>query len=167
MTITTRVPGLTLRRATPADVPTILDHIVALAEYERAPEQVEATEVSLARTLFGPSPQAEVVLAEYRGEAAGFALFFHNYSTWRARHGLYLEDLYVREALRGKGIGEALLAYLGTIAVERDCARLEWSVLDWNTPAQGFYRALGAVPMDGWHVWRITGAALSALAGRF
>lgn len=167
MTIQTRVPGLTLRTATVADVPTILSHIIELAEYERARDEVVATESSLAQTLFGDAPQAEVVLAEYNHEPAGFALYFHNYSTWRARRGLYLEDLFVRAHLRGKGIGAVLLAWLGTLAVERDCARLEWSVLDWNTPAQGFYRSLGAGPMDGWHVWRITDEALAALAARF
>ena len=167
MTIETRIPGLTLRWADADDVPVILELIEGLAEYERAPDQVEATPETLRETLFGAAPQAEVVLAELDGTVAGFALFFHNYSTWRARRGLYLEDLFVRPEHRGRGVGAALLCYLARVAVERDCARMEWSVLDWNEPALGFYRALGAKPMDEWTVQRLDGEALAAVAGRF
>ena len=157
--------ALALRPARADDAPLVLALVRELAEYERAPDECRATEAALRETLFGPAPQAEVVVAEWAGEAAGFALFFHNYSTWEARRGLYLEDLFVRPAFRGRGVGRALLEHLARLAVARGCGRFEWSVLDWNEPAIGFYRALGARAMDGWTVMRVDGAALRALAG--
>ena len=159
-------PALRIRPAAPADVPLILGFIRDLAEYERLPHEVVATEAALHATLFGARPAAEVLIAELGDEPAGFALFFHSYSTFLARRGIYLEDLFVRPAARGRGVGRALLQELARIAVERDCGRLEWSVLDWNEPAIGFYKALGAVPMNEWTVFRVSGDALGALAGR-
>jgi GNAT superfamily N-acetyltransferase len=158
-------PGLALRPARADDAPLVLALVRELAEYERAPDECRATEAALRETLFGPAPQAEVVVAEWDGRPAGFALFFHNYSTWEARRGLYLEDLFVRPEFRGRGVGRALLAHLAAVAVARGCGRFEWSVLDWNEPAIGFYRALGARPMDGWTVMRVDGDALRALGG--
>jgi len=155
----------TLRPATAADTALILDLIRGLAEYERLPNEVIATEELLRGSLFGPVPAAEVVIAEVEGEAAGFALFCHNYSTFLGRRGLWLEDLFVRPAFRGQGIGRALLGHLAEVAVARGCGRLEWSVLDWNESAIGFYRSLGAVPMDEWTTFRVTGDALRRLAG--
>lgn len=153
-----------IRPAVEADVPLILRFIRELAEYERLAHEVVATEEGLRGTLFGARPFAEVVIAEEEGEPAGFALFFHNYSTFLGRPGLYLEDLYVRPEMRGAGIGRALLAHLARLAVERGCGRLEWWVLDWNEPAIRFYRSLGAQPMDDWTVFRVTGDALTQLA---
>lgn len=155
---------VTIRSAQVQDVSLILAFVRELAEYERAPEECHATAPALRASLFGDSPQAEVVIAEADGEPAGFALFFHNYSTWEARRGLYLEDLFVRPAFRGLGAGRALLAHLAGIAVARGCGRFEWSVLDWNEPAIGFYRALGAQSMDGWTTMRLRGDALAGLA---
>lgn len=159
---------LRIRDATPDDVPTILRLIRALAEYEREPGAVVATPELIARHLFGEERRAECVIAEVEGEggpaAAGFALFFHNFSTWLGRPGLYLEDLFVLPEHRGLGIGRALLAHLARIAVERGCGRMEWAVLDWNEPAIGFYRKLGAVPMDEWTVYRLAGEALRRVA---
>ncbi|MFC5571303.1 GNAT family N-acetyltransferase [Lysobacter yangpyeongensis] len=165
--IATNRPGVTLRPATREDVPLILALIRELAEYEREPDAVQADEATLAANLFGARPGAEVVIADADGEPAGFALFFHNFSTWLGRRGLYLEDLFVRPRFRGLGVGQVLMAYLARLAVERDCGRFEWSVLDWNTPAIDFYRRLGAVPMDEWTVQRMTGDALHALAASF
>lgn len=156
---------LHLRAADAADAPVVLELIRGLAEYERLLDACVATEAQLRETLFGDQPQAEVVIAEWEGVPAGFALFFHSYSTFLARRGLYLEDLFVKPAYRGHGIGRALLAHLARLAVARGCGRLEWSVLDWNEPAIGFYRALGAVPMDEWTVMRVDGEALDRLAG--
>ncbi|MGZ8378738.1 MAG: N-acetyltransferase family protein [Gemmatirosa sp.] len=156
--------SLTLRAATAADVPVVLELIRGLAEYERLLDECVATEAQLHATLFGAAPQAEVIVAEWEGAPAGFALFFHNYSTFLARRGLYLEDLFVKPAYRGHGIGRALLAHLARLAVARGCGRFEWSVLDWNAPAIGFYRALGAVPMEEWTIMRVTGDALTRLA---
>lgn len=156
-----------IRFAGPADAETIHRFIVELATYEKEPDAVEIDPPGLAAQLAEPHPPFECLIAERSGpagaEPVGFALFFHNYSTWRGRRGLYLEDLYVPPALRGEGVGKALLARLGRIAVERGCGRMEWSVLDWNTPAHGFYRSIGASPMDGWTTWRLTGEALDAL----
>ena len=165
-----RPPGVALRPATAADVPLILALVRELAEYERALDQCHATEDQLRATLFpdpagGERPQAEVVVAEVDGAPAGFALFFHNYSTWEARRGLYLEDLFVRPAARGRGVGRALLEHLAGVAVERGCGRFEWSVLDWNAPAIGFYEALGAREMTEWRTMRVDGPALARLAG--
>ncbi len=156
-----------IRFATPDDAGTIHRFVCELAAYEREPDAVEVDPPTLAAQLAADPPPFECLLAEHGPERrpVGFALFFHSYSTWRGRRGLYLEDLYVPPALRGRGIGKALLARLAALAVERGCARMEWSVLDWNTPAHGFYRSIGAHPMDGWTVWRLTGAPLAALAG--
>jgi GNAT superfamily N-acetyltransferase len=156
--------GLTIRPAERADVPLILEFIRGLAEYERLLDRCIATEAQLEKTLFGPRPFAECLLASWDGAPAGFALFFHNYSTFLAKPGIYLEDLFVKPGLRGRGIGKSLLARLARIAKERDCGRVEWAVLDWNTPSIEFYRALGAVPMDEWTVFRLSGDALDRLA---
>ena len=155
---------LNLRTATEADVPLILQFIRDLAEYERLLDACVATEESVRETLFGERRYAEVIIAEHDGEPAGFALFFHNYSTFLARPGIYLEDLYVRPELRGHGIGKALLARLAALALERNCGRLEWAVLNWNEPAIRFYRSLGALPQDQWTVYRVTGETLERLA---
>lgn len=153
-----------LRAAKSEDVPAILALIRGLAEFENEPGAVHATEELLAEQLFGEHPGAEVVIADVAGDAVGFALFFHNFSTWEGRRGLYLEDLFVKPGFRGRGVGAMLMAHLAGLAVARGCARFEWSVLDWNTPAIGFYRSLGAVGMDGWTVQRLDGKALVALA---
>lgn len=155
---------LRIHPATPADIPTILALIRELAEYERMTHDVVATEASLHDALFGPRPRAEALLASSGADVAGFALYFHNFSTFLARPGLYLEDLYVRPQWRGRGIGRALLAELARVGVERGCGRFEWSVLDWNRDAIGFYEKLGARPMSEWTVYRLTGDALHALA---
>ncbi|MGJ4803501.1 GNAT family N-acetyltransferase [Luteimonas sp. SDU82] len=157
-------PVIALRPARRDDVPAILALIRALAEYERLAHEVEADEDALAATLFGERPVAEVVMAEVDGDTAGFALFFHNYSTFLARPGLYLEDLFVHPRHRGLGVGRRLMAHLAQLALARGCGRFEWSVLDWNAPAIGFYRRLGAVGMDGWTTQRVTGEALRRLA---
>lgn len=156
---------MTIRPATPADVPTILALIIELAVYEREPDAVQATVASLTDTLFGPTPHAECVVAEADGAVTGMALFFTNFSTWSGKPGLYLEDLYVTPAARGSGTGRGLLAHLAGLAVARGYARVEWSVLDWNAPAIGFYKSLGAEMMDSWTVHRLHGAALTRLAG--
>src|SRR3989440_3028754 len=153
-----------IRPATIADVPVILELIRALATYERAPNDVTATEESLTEVLFGKKPAAEVLLLFENKVAAGFAVFFHNFSTWLGRPGLYLEDLFVRPEHRGKGYGRALLIQLAKIARDRDCGRMEWAVLDWNEPAIKFYRALGAKPMHEWTVFRLTRAEIARLA---
>jgi GNAT superfamily N-acetyltransferase len=153
-------------RATPADVPVILELIQGLADYEKLSHAVTATEDQLRATLFGARPAAEVLLAYADGTCEGFALFFQNYSTFLARPGLYLEDLFVRPEARGRGLGAALLKELARIGVERDCGRIEWSVLDWNEPSIAFYRKLGAVPLDEWTTFRLTGDAIRALAER-
>ncbi|MBE0610421.1 MAG: GNAT family N-acetyltransferase [Dehalococcoidia bacterium] len=154
-----------IRPATGADLDTIIELIHGLAEYEREPGAVRLNPEELRRHLFGPRPYAEVVLAETGdGASAGFALFFHNFSTWEGKPGIYLEDLFVRPEFRGQGYGKALLAELARLAVERGCARLEWAVLDWNEPSIQFYRALGAVPMDEWTTYRLAGDALTTLA---
>ncbi|MES2124216.1 MAG: GNAT family N-acetyltransferase [Gemmatimonadota bacterium] len=160
------MPRICIREAVPGDTPLILTLIKGLAEYERLADAVVATETQVRESLFGDRPQAEVLIAEVDGVAAGFALFFHNYSTFLGRRGLYLEDLFVFPAYRGLGIGTRLLARLAALAVERRCGRFEWSVLDWNSDAIGFYRALGAEPMDDWTTFRLTGDALMALAHR-
>ncbi len=148
------------------DVPLILDLIKGLAVYEKLADQVVATEDGLRESLFGGKPAAEVVIAYAGDEAVGFALFFHNFSTFLGRRGLYLEDLFVRPEWRGRGAGRALLTRLAQIAAERECGRFEWSVLDWNEPAITFYKGLGAKPMNEWTIFRVTGDALSALAER-
>ena len=154
----------TLRPATVDDVPLIRELIEGLAEYERLGHECLATDDALRETLFGARPYAEVVIAEWEGMSAGFALFFHNYSTFLARQGIYLEDLFVRPEHRGRGIGKAILQHLATLAVARGCGRLEWAVLDWNEDAIGFYLKLGARPQNDWTVYRVTGDALTRLA---
>lgn len=152
-----------IRPATEQDVPIILDLIKQLAEYERLADRVVATEQRLRETLFGERPAAEVLLASLEGETVGFAVFFTNYSTFLAKPGLYLEDLFVKPHARGKGIGKALLARLAKIAVERDCGRVDWSVLNWNEPSLRFYEALGAVPLSHWTTYRLAGESLTKL----
>jgi GNAT superfamily N-acetyltransferase len=156
-----------IRPAVASDVPTIHALIRDLAEYERALDDARATEQQLHDALFGPHPAAFAHIAEDdgTGEPVGFALWFLNFSTWTGVHGLYLEDLYVRPEARGGGHGRALLAELARICTERGYGRLEWSVLDWNEPSIGFYKSLGAVPMDGWTVFRLTGQPLAELGG--
>jgi GNAT superfamily N-acetyltransferase len=155
---------ITIREATAADVPLILQFIRGLAEYERLADKVTASEAGLRQSLFGPRPAAEVAIAEAGREPVGFALFFHNYSTFLGQRGLYLEDLFVKPEWRHRGVGRRLLAHLAHLAVERQCGRFEWAVLDWNDPAIQFYRSLGAQPLDDWTVFRVTGEALAALA---
>jgi GNAT superfamily N-acetyltransferase len=156
---------ITIRPATRDDVSLVLEFIRDLARYERLEHEVAASEAQLGEALFGERPYAEVVFACISGEPMGFALFFHNFSTFKGRPGIYLEDLFVRPGARGRGIGKRLLAYLARTAVERGCARLEWSVLDWNEPSIGFYRSLGAAPLDEWTIFRLTGDSLALLAG--
>ena len=157
-------PLLSIRPATIDDVPLIRALIAELAEYERLADAAVATDDDLRAQLFGAQPVAEVLIGEVDGEAAGFALFFHNFSTFLGKRGLYLEDVFVRPQHRGAGLGKHLMAALARIAVQRDCGRFEWSVLDWNEPAIGFYRRIGAVGMDEWTVQRLEGEALHALA---
>jgi len=160
----TKNAAFKIRPATPADLPVILQLIRDLADYERAPNDVVATEGGLREVLFGPRPSAEVVLA-FSGEVpVGFAVYFFNFSTWLGRPGLYLEDLFVKPEFRGHGFGRALLIHLAGIARERDCGRMEWAVLDWNEPAIQFYRKLGATPMHEWTVFRLTGEEIARLA---
>jgi GNAT superfamily N-acetyltransferase len=154
---------VTVRDVRPEDVPAVVEMVYELAEYERLVEQCHLTEDQLRAALFGPVPALFGHVAEQGGEVVGFALWFLNFSTWRGVHGIYLEDLYVRPQHRGSGSGRALLTRLARVCVERGYGRLEWSVLDWNEPAVRFYRALGAVAMDGWTVDRLDGAALAAL----
>jgi GNAT superfamily N-acetyltransferase len=155
---------LSIRPAAPADLPLIAELIRALAEYEKLADEVRFDEAQLGEHLFGPRPMAEVIIGEIEGHPQGFALFFHNFSTFEGRPGIYLEDLFVRPEARGSGLGKAMLAHLAALAVERGCARLEWWVLDWNEPAIGFYRKLGARPMDEWTTMRVDGDALQRLA---
>lgn len=150
-----------IRPAHAGDVADILRLIRALADYEKLAHEVVATEDKLRAALFGDRPAAETLIATRDGEAVGFALYFHNFSTFRGARGLYLEDLFVEPSHRGSGLGKRLLQSLATIAVERGCERMEWSVLDWNAPAIGFYRSLGAVPLEDWSIFRLTGAALA------
>lgn len=155
--------ALNLRPARPGDEPLLLQLITELAEYERMADRVEAGVDNLHRSLFGPEAVAHAVIAEYDGPVAGFALYFFNYSTFTGRPGLYLEDLYVRESHRGRGIGKALLLHLARIARDRRCGRMEWAVLNWNTPAIAFYDRLGATPQNDWTVYRLDEAGLRAL----
>ena len=157
-------PVLSIRPATVDDVPLIRALIGELAEYEHLAHVAVATDAALREQLFGAHPGAEVLIGEVDGEPAGFALFFHNFSTFLGKRGLDLEDLFVRPAFRGSGLGKHLMATLARIAVQRDCGRFEWSVLDWNAPAIGFYRKLGATGLDEWTVQRLEGDALHALA---
>ena len=159
------MPSFEIRPATPADVQVILSFIKKLADYERLSHQAVATEDLLRETLFGARRNAEVAIAYFESLPVGFVLFFHNYSTFLGRPGIYIEDLFVDEAFRRRGFGAALLRHVAQLATERKCGRLEWSVLDWNEPAIRFYRKLGAVPMSEWTVFRVTGGALAKLAG--
>jgi GNAT superfamily N-acetyltransferase len=158
------MPELEIRVATEDDVPLFFSLIKELAEYERLSHEVVATEESLRHWLFGERPVAEVLIGHHEGEPAGFALFFHNFSTFLGKPGIYLEDLYVRPEFRGAGIGRALLVHLARLARERGCGRLEWAVLDWNKPAIGFYKGLGGSPVSGWTTYRVTGKSLDELA---
>ena len=155
---------LSIRPATPADLPLIAQFIRDLADYEKLAHEVRFDEAKLGEKLFGARPYAEVVIGELDGTPQGFALFFHNFSTFEGRPGIYLEDLFVRPEARGSGLGKALLTHLAALCTARDCARLEWSVLDWNAPAIGFYQSLGAKLMDEWTVMRVDGDALTKLA---
>jgi GNAT superfamily N-acetyltransferase len=157
-------PVITIRTATPADVRLVLEFIRALALYEHLEQEVVATEADVAAALFGPRPYAEVVFACLDATPVGFALFFHNFSTFMGKAGIYLEDLFVRPEGRGLGLGRRLLAWLARTALERGCARLDWAVLDWNEPSIGFYRSLGAVAQDEWTTFRLTGPELRRLA---
>jgi len=157
--------GLTIRAATPADRDLVFAFIRDLAEYEKLLDDVVATPDDVARALFAPHPRVFCDLAEWDGAPAGFALWFYNFSTFRGRHGIYLEDLFVKPTFRGKGIGKALLAHLAKRAVAEGCARVEWWVLDWNEPSIKFYESLGAIPMEEWTVFRLTGEPLKRLAG--
>jgi GNAT superfamily N-acetyltransferase len=156
--------SFTIRAATPADIPVLLQFIRELAAYEELSHEVLATEAMLHRHLFGERRHAEAVLACENGQSIGFALFFHNFSTFVGKPGLYLEDLYVQPEFRGRGYGKALMIHLARLARERDCGRFEWWVLNWNQPSLDFYRSLGAVPMSDWGVQRVTGQALVSLA---
>src|SRR3954463_1894783 len=157
--------SIDIRPATESDAPLILGFVRELAIYEKAEHEVVATEDDIRRTLFGPEPQARALVCRIDGMAAGVAVYFFNYSTWQGRHGLYLEDLYVSPAHRNAGAGKALLQRLARIAVDKGCGRFEWSVLDWNEPAIRFYRSIGAVAMDEWVRYRLTGQALADFAG--
>jgi GNAT superfamily N-acetyltransferase len=160
----THAAAIEILPAQATDVPLILSLINELAEYEKLEHQVVASLATLRHALFGPRPAAEALIARSRGEPAGFALYFHNFSTFIGKHGLYLEDLYVRPAFRGAGVGKALLVYLARLAIARDCGRFEWAVLDWNRSARDFYEALGAEANPSWVSYRITGKALERLA---
>ena len=156
--------SLRIRTATDADGALVYSFVRDLAEYEKLLDDVVATQADIERALFGPNPRVFCDIAEWNGEAAGFALWFYNFSTFRGRHGIYLEDLFVRPVFRGKGVGKALLAHLAKRAVAEGCARVEWWVLDWNEPSIRFYESLGAIPMEEWTVFRLTGEALNKLA---
>ncbi|WP_374313718.1 N-acetyltransferase family protein [Microbacterium sp.] len=162
---TTLTDGAVLRAARPGDEPGILACIHGLALYEREPDAVENTVEALAENLFGEDPRVFTHVVERDGEIVGIAMWFLTYSTWTGRHGIWLEDLFVDDAQRGRGYGKALIASLAAVCVERGYSRLEWTVLDWNAPSIAFYRAIGAVPMDEWTTQRLTGDALAALAG--
>ena len=157
---------VTIRAATLADVPQILAFIRELAVYERLTEQAVATEADLGTALFGARPYAEVIFGCVDGRPVGFALYFHNFSTFLGKPGIYLEDLFVQPEARGRGVGKRLLAFLARTTLERGCGRLDWAVLDWNEPSIGFYRRLGAIAQTEWTGYRLSGAALAALAAR-
>jgi GNAT superfamily N-acetyltransferase len=167
MTIKTTIPDFYLREAGEADVPLILQFIRELAEYEKLSHEVIATEDDIHESLFGHRPVAEVVIGYYKGAPVSFALFYHNYSTFLGKPGIYLEDLFVKPLMRGKGIGKSMLAYLAKLACDRNCGRFEWWVLNWNKPALKFYHSVGAQSMSEWTVQRLEGEALKTLAGEF
>ena len=158
--------GLVLRQAARADAPLVMQFIRDLADYEKLAHEVVTNEAEIASALFGANPRVFCDIAEWNGEPAGFALWFYSFSTFCGRHGIYLEDLFVKPQFRGHGIGKALLANLAKRAAAQDCARVEWSVLDWNTPSIEFYKSLGAVALDEWTKYRLSDAALTELAGR-
>ena len=165
MTISTYLKGFFIRDTTVEDSELILNFIKKLAEYEQLSHEVVATVETLRETLFGEKAYAEVVIGEFEGVPAGYALFFYNFSTFTGRPGIYLEDIYVDKEMRGKGFGKCLLAYIAKLAVERNCTRVDWSVLDWNEPSIQFYRSIGAIPMEAWTVQRLHGDALLSFAG--
>jgi len=167
MEIRTHISDFVLREATEADIPLVLSFIRELAEYEKLAHEVVTTEKVLRESLFGDRMVAEVILGYFQDEPVSFALFFHNFSTFIGKPGIYLEDLYVKPEMRGKGLGKTMLAYLARLARERNCGRFEWWVLDWNEPAVKFYRSIGAIPMDEWTVQRLAGEALEKLADKF
>lgn len=167
MIIETALPEFTIRKAEKSDCSLILAFIKELADYEKLSHEVVATPQMLEETLFGETRYAQVIIAEYQGTPVGYALFFHNFSTFTGRPGIYLEDLYVQPPLRGKGFGKCLLAYIANLAVTMRCTRVEWSVLDWNEPSIQFYRSIGAKPMDEWTVQRLDGDALAQFAQEF
>lgn len=164
MRTATRLPEFVIRTTSVEDVPLILDFIRGIADYERLLHEVVATEETLTESLFGDKPSAEVLIGEWAGEPVAFVVFFHNFSTFMGRPGIYLEDLFVKPEWRGRGIGKILLQYLARIAKQRNCTRFEWNVLDWNEPALKFYHSLGAVPMDEWTIHRVSGESLDSLA---
>ncbi len=163
MTTETKIKDFTIRFATRKDVPLILQFIKELADYEHLLDQVVATEAILEEYLFDKN-KAEVIIGEYAQEPVGFALFFHNFSTFLGKSGIYIEDLYVKPEMRGKGLGRAILSHLAKLAKERNCGRLDWWVLNWNEPSIQFYKRIGAIPMDEWTVYRLQGEALNHLA---
>ena len=165
MTISTYLKGFFIRDTTVEDSELILNFIKELAEYEQLSHEVVATIETLRETLFGEKAYAEVVIGEFEGVPVGYALFFYNFSTFTGRPGIYLEDIYVDKEMRGKGFGKCLLAYIAKLAVERNCTRVDWSVLDWNEPSIQFYRSIGAIPMEAWTVQRLHGDALLSFAG--
>lgn len=161
--IATGVPGFSIRHAAENDVPLILEFIHKLAEYEQLTHEVRAGETALRERLFGPRPYAEVIIGDYREQPVGFALFFHNFSTFVGKPGLYLEDLFVDPEFRGRAFGKTMMVYLARLARQRDCGRFEWSVLNWNQPSIDFYRSLGARPLEEWTVYRLAGVELERL----
>lgn len=167
MIIPTALPDFQIRHADITDCPLILSFIRELADYEKLSHEVVATTATLEESLFGDPAYARVLIAEYQDQPVGYALFFHNYSTFTGRPGIYLEDLYVQPEFRDKGFGKSLLAYIAKLAVDMNCTRVEWSVLDWNEPAIQFYRAIGAAAMDEWTVQRLDGNALASFASQF
>ena len=167
MKIQTNISNFIIKKTNALDVPLILNFIKGLAEYEKLSHEVVATEDGLRETLFGENPKAEVIFGIYKDEPVAFALFFHNYSTFLGKPGIYLEDLYVKPKFRGKGFGKVMLSYLAKLAKDRKCGRLEWWVLDWNEPALKFYKSIGAKKMDEWTVQRLDGDALDNLAEQF
>ena len=167
MTIPTKIDGFTIRHAVETDVPLILSFIKELADYEKLSHEVLATEEEFRQNLFGEKKFAEVVIGEYNSEPVGYALYFYNFSTFLGKPGLYLEDLYVKQEVRGKGFGKALLAYLARLAVDQKCGRFEWAVLDWNEPSINFYESLGASLMKEWIITRVDGDNLLKLASQF
>jgi len=167
MKLQTSISEFIIKETTASDVPLILNFIKGLAEYEKLSHEVIATEDGLRETLFGDNPKAEVIFGVYKNEPVAFALFFHNYSTFLGKPGIYLEDLYVKPEYRGKGFGKIMLSYLAKLATDRNCGRLEWSVLDWNKPALKFYKSIGAKKMDEWTTQRLDGKSLDDLANQF